>query len=66
MAVHHDYATVCNATTKETTKTFHLHFCLILCASFKKTKGFTETQAVKPWLKIYLAEKNLVFFISGP
>ena len=27
-------------------------------------KGFTETHAVKPWLKIY--GKNLVYLIFGP
>ena len=40
------------ATTMKTTKIFHLHFCLILRASFKERKGFTGTQVVKPWLKI--------------
>ena len=42
-----------NAITKETIQLFHSHFCLILCASLKERKGFTETQAVNPWLKIY-------------
>ena len=42
-----------NAITKETTKIFHLHFSLMLCVSFKERKGFTETQAVRPWLKIF-------------
>ena len=49
-----------NAITKETTKKFHSHFCLMLCVSFKERKGFTETQAVRPWLKI------LVEIIFGP
>ena len=42
-----------NAITKETTKIFHSHFWLMLCVSFKERKGFTETQAVRPWLKIF-------------
>ena len=42
-----------NAITKETTKIFHSHFCLMLCVSFKERKGFTGTQAVRPWLKIF-------------
>ena len=42
-----------NAITKETSQIFHSHFCLILCPSFKERKGFTETQDVNPWLKIY-------------
>ena len=49
-----------NAITKQTTKIFHLHFSLMLCVSFKERKGFTETQAVRPWLKI------LVEIIFGP
>ena len=48
---------LCNAITKETTKIFCSHFCLILCASFKEKisqrKGFIRTQAVESWLKIY-------------
>ena len=40
-----------NAITKKTTKIFHSHFCLMLCVSFKERKGFTGTQAVRPWLK---------------
>ena len=39
--------------TKETTKIFHLHFSLMLRVSFKERKGFTETQALRPWLKIF-------------
>ena len=42
-----------NAITKETIQIFHSHFDLILWASFKERKGFIETQAVDPWLKIY-------------
>ena len=41
-----------NAITKETTKIFHSHFCMMLCVSFKERKVFTETQAVESWLKI--------------
>ena len=44
---------LCNAITKKTIQIFYSHFCLILCASFKERQGFTKTQAVKPWLKIY-------------
>ena len=43
-----------NAITKETKKIFHSHFCLMLCVSFKERKDFTETQAVRPWLKIFV------------
>ena len=32
-----------NAITKEATKIFHSHFCVMFCASFKERKGFTET-----------------------
>ena len=42
-----------NAITEETAKIFHSHFCLMLCVSFKERKGFTDTQAVTPWLKIF-------------
>ena len=41
------------AITKETTNIFHSHFCLMLCVSCKERKGFTETQAVRPWLKFF-------------
>ena len=41
------------AITKETTKIFYSHFCVMLCVSFKERKGFTETLAVRPWLKIF-------------
>ena len=36
-----------NVITMETTNIFYSYFCLMLCASFKERKGFTETQAVK-------------------
>ena len=39
-----------SAITKET-NIFHSHFRLMLCVSFKERKGFTETQAVRPWKK---------------
>ena len=42
-----------SAITKETTKIFHSHFRLMFRVSFKERKGFTETQAVRPWLKIF-------------
>ena len=48
-----------DAITKGTIQIFHSHFCLILCASFKKRKGFTETQAYKRWLKILV---DLIFW----
>ena len=43
------------AETEETIKIFHLQytFARCFCASFEDRKDFTETQAVKPWLKIY-------------
>ena len=53
-----------NSITKETTKIFHLHFSLMLCVSFKERKGFTETQAVRPWLKIF--RKKFFEIIFGP
>ena len=53
-----------NAITEETIKIFHSHFCLILCASFEESKGLTEAQAVKPWLKFF--EKIVVDLIFGP
>ena len=42
-----------NVITKETTKIFHSHFCLMLYVSFKERKGFTETQAIRLWLNLF-------------